>query len=202
MTLVLTNNPTLGNIVVVGTVGAVATGINIQDSNTNVYTLSPSSPYNPPTGGSSILAYILSAPSNATKTITFTWTGGGSADMWCDEFSLSNSGLACLDADATSQATFATNLVNLPSISPRTGNELFYALGAPNTTLTAPTSGSQQGGWIGATALGVPDGNIAEYALNVPTGLPVNFTDSTTGDLVATFVLALGSQSPIYMIAR
>src|SRR5437762_1540350 len=91
VSVVLASAPTQGNLVCVGinwlTVSTL-TSIAVKDSNNNVYTVTPSSPTAFLTGpGGSALAYLLSAPANATATITATWASLNPACIiFADEF--------------------------------------------------------------------------------------------------------------------
>src|SRR5271157_6511765 len=81
--------PTPGNMVCVGLCieQQRSTDLTVVDGNGNDYTVTPNSPSAyvgapfVPTGGSNTqagqiwLAYLLSAPNNAHKTLTFTWLG-------------------------------------------------------------------------------------------------------------------------------
>src|SRR5580698_9600791 len=97
ISVTLPNNPTLGNLVCVGfffydatTTPVTAT---VTDSNSNTYTIASASPstFLSDTGGA-FISYLLSAPSNASKNITVSFTRSGTAAVftvsaiWADEF--------------------------------------------------------------------------------------------------------------------
>ena len=179
--VVLGANPTLGNIVCIGFgTSAAVSSLVIKDSNGNTYTVTPNSPENS-AGGLVYLAYLLSAPANANKTITATWTTSVFASIWADEFSVSG-GTAAFDKDA--KGTGSGTTVNLPSITPAGAGELLYScMGNSGSTITAPTAGgaSTNGVWTGAAG-GIStngQGGDAEYDLNASAATPVNYTQTS-----------------------
>jgi len=191
LSVVLTSAPTLGNLVCVA-VGAYTTGntggvvlVSVKDSNGNIYTISPSSPSNglENEAGSCWLAYLLSAPSNATATITATFAATVQSDIvvWADEFSHTGSGLVTFDKDASAQGYFQRDTLNGPVIVPTYSNSLLYAV--------AIGSGSVSGvnapwtvGLIDATT-----GWATEYDLSAssPTIVSVNFSAQAVWDSMA-----------------
>src|SRR6266581_1172642 len=81
ITVTLTTNPVTGNLVCVGlALGGAVTSLTIKDANNNSYTISPNSPAIEAGSNRVYLAYLLSAPANASKTITAAWTTGQFSD--------------------------------------------------------------------------------------------------------------------------
>jgi hypothetical protein len=178
--------PTLGNLVLVTVYfysGSTSPTCTIQDSNGNNYTLSPTSPYQPPGAGGAYgliwFGYILSAPSNASATITATFSltvpGTGIALMRAEEFFFGNC-TALFDTDIGGTGSGSTT-INSPSITPSHSGELLYAFGVPASQIvTANSPWTQDSAGI--------DGNDcdAEYILSSASGATaINFTANTTG---------------------
>ncbi len=216
--------PTPGNMVCVGICieQQRSTGLTVVDGAGNSYNVTPNSPSAYvgapflPTGGSNTqagqiwLAYILSAPANANKTLTFTWTGNPTtADAWIDEFSFTG-GPAYFDYD-----TQGTNFISgidvgglaisdTPVLRPRYTGELLYAAScvAVAGNYTLPTAGgpSENGVWTGSGG-GIQDGNMAEYVLSSAAGpTAVDFSvPATMGAVWSAMGMAfyLSSQVPI-----
>lgn len=208
-TVTLGAAPTLGNIVVVAAiVDSTSPGpITVKDSNNNAYTLTPSSPFIVAVGFCCVIAVLYSAPANATAAITMSWTPSTQTSLWADEFAV-NFGLASFDSDAAIVAGTAGTVINQPALTPSTVNELLYAVTAPfNGVVTAPAAGVTQGAWVGVGGGIDPAGNSAEYALNVSSVTPLNFTDSFSSDTVGSLAVAIkssasGQASTIFMLAR
>jgi hypothetical protein len=118
-----TSNPTLGNLVVaillyIDDADTTVNTLAIKDANNNSFTITPNSPSNarPLTAGLIYMGYILSAPSNADKTITATFANAGIvASLWVMEFS-PNGGTASFSSDITGTGTTGTAL-NTPTVS-------------------------------------------------------------------------------------
>jgi hypothetical protein len=190
ITVTLTNNPTTGNLVVVAWLGGSSpTSLTVKDANNNVYTVTPQS-LTDTTVGYLALAYLLSAPSNANKAITISFTGTVFCAAWADEFSVSG-GTAAFDLGATGHATNSGTTFNGVSITPSASGELLYALGSPNNALSNPTAGATQGVWTGSG--GGPDTGQTdadtEYDLSSASGsTAVNFTDTVSGDTCSAII--------------
>jgi len=190
-------NPLLGSTVVLGAIFGAISGLSFQDANSNPYTLTPLSPFTGANGNCAI-AYLLSAPANATAAITATWTGGGTIVLFADEFFLSG-GTVSFDGDvALFNGTCVSFTANAPSISPGASSDLCYAVATAGDVFTNPTVGQAQGGWIGSAVSG--NGDCAEYALNVSSPLALNMTDRTSGDTFSALILALKAPNPNYAI--
>jgi hypothetical protein len=182
-TLVLTlpNNPTPGNLVCLGFQWAdgvnLSTGItSILDSNNNSYTLTPNSPSSTEgLDGATYLAYLLSAPSNATKTVTITFartTGQGSG--FIKEFNSSVGGVT-FDKDVVGTGTTGTT-VNTPTLTPKTSGELFYGYAQVTGHISALA-----GAWVGTDTLPTTFGDADGYILSESSATAIDFTQ-TSGD--------------------
>ena len=146
--VVLPNDPTPGNIVtlVIGfyNIGGGGTTIaTILDGNINSYSVTTNSPstYNSACG-QVFLAYLLSAPANANKTITVTFVDTiNSAVVWAREFAVTG-GAVSFDSEAEDQTTAGVdNLVDTPTITVTGSSELVICgLVSENGVGSAPNS--------------------------------------------------------------
>lgn len=176
VSVVLLSPPTYGNLVcVVVQTNLGVTSLTVQDSNGNPYTVTPNSPSTPNTG-QIWLAYLLSAPANASATITANWTTAATGpDMWADEF-MSSGGTVTFDKDVSGTGTGIN--INTPSITPTFPNSLLYSGAATPGSISAPTAGATLGVWTGSGG-GIPsNGNNAEYDVNASSATPVQYTNS------------------------
>jgi hypothetical protein len=184
-TVVLPVNPTQGNLVCVGATFQSASnisGLTVKDGNNNSYTVTPGSPSANIAGtGYTYLAYLLSAPANADKTLTLSWTTASTGPRaWADEFSLGGR-TASFDKDAAATAPSGTGTtINTPSITPTGSGELLFACAAAEQTITAPASGATLGVWTGSGGA-ITVGNMAEYDLSASAATAVQFTQSPAG---------------------
>jgi len=175
--VVLAAAPTLGNIVCIGLVFAgTISALVVQDSNSNTYTVTPNSPESNGTGGTTYLAYLLNAPSNASATITATWTTAVPAAIWGEEFSFTGAS-PFFDTDIGGLGTGTA--VNTPSITPTYPNSLVFSVTGSGGTVTSPTAGGTQGVWTGSAG-GVQNGNMGEYDLSVTGATAVNYVQNST----------------------
>jgi hypothetical protein len=180
LNVVLTNNPATGHTVYIGVVDAasVSRTFTVKDANNNAYTVTPSSPNNSrlANAGEVGIAYLLSAPANASKTITVTWSGVLiGANVYADEFTDANSCTRSFDTDAVANAGIGSP--NAPSITPGQANELFYSVvsGQDNmTVVNAP--------WTGTISA---SGDAAGYILNRSTAAAVNYTQNSSTNWVS-----------------
>jgi len=184
ISVVLTPAPVTGHVVCVALLlsgGTPITGLTIKDANNNSYTVTPNSPSS---GGPApfpvFLAYLLSAPSNASATITAAWTSPAQgAELFADEFAVLGAA-ATFDVDIAGNGLTGTT-INSPTITPAHSKELLYAAAGGTGTMTAPTANATIGVWTGAGG-GIQDAAaMAEYILNGSTATAVNFTQ-TSGD--------------------
>jgi hypothetical protein len=181
--IVLTNNPATGDVigcaVTSSTASAITSITSVKDSNSNSYTVTPLSPSTFLSGAGQVWLYYLIAPSNATKTITVTYTASNdTAAVWCDDFTVSG-GTATFDTDARAE-TASGSSCNTPSITPAQSGELLYAALAPESSVTAPASGATLGVWTGSGGA-LTNNNMAEYTLSASSATAVNFTCSSSG---------------------
>lgn len=168
--------PGLGSCVVFGFAGSAAgyTLTGVKDSNNNVYTITPNSPSAVQAGAGNVyLAYLLSAPANATATITASVTGAlGNYVMWAVEHSISG-GTASFGTDNKANSAVGT-AINTPSITPANAGCLLYAAAAAGGTISAAA-----GGWTLGT---VVNGDADEYTTSSGTGATaVNWTEDSAG---------------------
>ena len=129
-TVMLSANPTLGDLVCVGitTLSSAITSVKVEDSHNNSYTITPNSPSALQSGAGQVwMAYLPSAPSNATNTITISYTGSASVAAWADEFS---GGPFSFDKDVSAVNGNAGTTVNTPTLTPKVSGELLYAAAA------------------------------------------------------------------------
>jgi hypothetical protein len=194
----LGNNPATGDVVCVGLFfygSSAPSSVSIKDANSNAYTITPHSPATYSNGkGWIYAAYLLSAPSNASKSITATWTNGEYAEIYAEEFSVSG-GTQGFDTDvAQSNTTNSSTTISLPSITPSSSGELLYStMGIASTSVTAPTAGATLGGWTGAAGgiSGTYTGVDSEYITNSgSSATAVDYTVSATGDPYAGMAMA------------
>jgi len=130
-----TSNPTPGNLVLaiflfIDDADTTATSLAIKDGNNNSFTITPNSPSNarPTTAGVIYFAYILSAPGNAEKTITATWSNAPLlCSLWVMEFAYAG-GTAAFGSDITGTGTTGAP-INTPTITVTGSNTLLIAAG-------------------------------------------------------------------------
>lgn len=168
-------NPQLGSLICVAIywvkTGSVAgtTIVSVLDENSNVYTVTPSSPSTWSSGaGQCFMAYLRSAPANAGKTITVTFadtqTNGA---IWADEFS---NGAAVFDSDGTGVGTGTT--INTPTASVNSGDDLLYCIGGSAGLITSANLP-----WVGNEG-GIQNGNFAAWILSTNAATALNFTQN------------------------
>jgi hypothetical protein len=196
ITCTLPGNPATADIIAVAAnVEANCRTVAVVDGSGNGYTVSPSSPENQYIYNSAAewMFYLLSAPSNASKTVVFSFSGcSGSpiARMILDEFSV-NGGTAVFDLDAKGYAPTGST-VNCTTITPSTSGELLYSGGTASHAIIAPTAGATQGMWTGAAG-GITDTVMAEYDLSASGPTTVNYTVNQAGQQEA-MIMAFGYQ--------
>jgi hypothetical protein len=169
-------NPNTGDVVVFAcannATGGV-TGVTIADSNSNNYTAVSSYTANSYT----IYPFYLVEPSNATSSITITWTGSGHIYCRTGEF-IPSGGTASLDAGCSALTGSGTTGTTINSPSPDCpAGDLMWA-DAVGGALSAPVSGATAGGWTGPdTAAG---NSLEEYILSASgSGTAVDFTQTS-----------------------
>lgn len=199
--IVLGGAPATGNLVCVGIApGAAVTAMTVKDSANNSYTITPNSPSTNQSGAGQVwLFYLLSAPANATATITASWTTSANAAGYADEFSYT--GTATFDKDVPANTGVAGTAINTPTINPTNANSLLYAVSAAGGTISAPTNGATQGVWTGVAGI-ITDGDMGEYVLSATGSTAVNYVQSSgtwSGMVMAFFVPAGGT---IFMLGH
>jgi hypothetical protein len=178
LVLTLPNNPTPGNLVCLGFgwyngVLASSTIVSILDANGNAYTLSANSPSstNGTTAGAVYLAYLLSAPVGASKTVTVSWTTPStSTSGFIDEFHSSVGGVTF---DAALTGSGSVTPIATPSIPVSGSGELVYAYASPQDLISAAG-----GSWVLPETLPRTFGDAAAYILSVSANTALNFTHS------------------------
>jgi hypothetical protein len=150
----------------------------VKDGNSNSYTVTPDSPSTyEGTAGQVWLFYLLSAPANASATITASWTTSVSCAIFASEFSYS--GTASYDIDAAAYTGTAGTTINTPSITGAGSGELLYSAAAAGGNVSAPTAGNTLGGWTGA-GINATSGDAAEYILSSSgSSTAVDYTQSS-----------------------
>jgi len=189
-TVVLPNNPTPGNTVCVAAMTfnndvSTAPTVTIRDSNSNAYTVSPSSPVSGvPVGyiGFLFLAYLLVAPANASKTITatFSMATGGYAGIFADEFAPTG-GTPVFDSDAAATGTGSS--AHSPSVPVAGSTELLYSgvmIGNYSPTANSP--------WTANTAGAIFDSWLAAFDVSASSNTLISST--TVSDFTTTSVAA------------
>jgi hypothetical protein len=180
LSVTLASAPGQGNLVCVGVIGdsgATLNDVSVTDGNNNMYTLSPHSTYaGNGTYGSVTLAYLLSAPSNASATITANWSNSARADIFVEEFSYR--GTANFDQDAAGNGTGTA--VNTPSITPTQSGELLFSVVVVGQSVTAPPPGGTQGPWTGGGGAIDGNGNSDEYDLSASSATAVVYTQNNS----------------------
>jgi hypothetical protein len=201
--------PVTGNTIWVGAISYNATASpplisTVKDANGNSLTVTPHSPsatYAATTGGAA-LAYLLSAPSNITPTITITFATAlsGNNDCFADSFQVAGGYTATFDTDAAGNGTGSTS-INTPTVTPA-GTDVFYSVVVPYGQVT-----SVNGVWTltpnailyPGTPETPPDGNAAAYSENVSSALAVNMTQTAssqgTWDSIEGAIVAVAAGS-------
>lgn len=172
--IVLPNNPTQGNLVCAlfwtGVSGVTLTSI--VDSNGNAYQVTPNSPSPYEAAGACgqvWLAYLLSAPANASKTITITASPSTNYEAWADEFN--PPGAIAFDNDAAAQAIGST--INTPTVPVSGSNDLLYGGSGVETNFSGAG-----GGWVAAPTVG---GAFVEWFLGASASTALNISLSGSG---------------------
>jgi hypothetical protein len=178
ITATLGSNPATGNLVAIALAtynngNNTAPTVTVADANSNHYTVTAASPGGNVTtyNGFLYIAYLLSAPANASKTITATMssTDGGYAALFVDEFHPNCS--ASLDS-GTASGTGTAGPATSPTVSVSGTSDLLYAI--VTTTNQTASTGSP---WTAAGSGSVVSGSwIAEYKMDATANTAVNFS--------------------------
>ena len=199
LTATLGSTPVARNLLICGVIlgGTNTTKQICKDSNNNFYVNTRLTPYLASGGFAGI--YYLIAPSNATTSVTLSWTSSISGAIWVDEFGTGGANVI-LDTEATATGGPAVTM-NTPSITPGTPTELLYAIGSSGSSnVTAPTANGTLGIWTGTG--GGPDsatgtGGGTEYLLSSSSGSSaVQFTQaasSSWASMVAAFKISFSA---------
>lgn len=170
-------HPALGDCVCVavqfsnGSGGGGASIVSVEDDNGNAYTVTPASPTNYTAFGQLFLAYLLSAPANAHRTITVTFSGAiTSARVWADQFT-PEVPLAFGDEAEIAQTTIG-NPITSPTVPVPAPNALLYAACLTDGAITGANSPwSVSGG-------GINGGHTAIYHLGASANTAVDYGHS------------------------
>jgi hypothetical protein len=179
LSAILASNPGLGDCVVVGIGFADATNnpptVIISDENGNRYEVDPqtSGATNMSTSGWCAIAYLISAPANAGKTITATFSKAMQfGEIMVDDFIVS--GGDAID----SPALFAsgTGVINGPTIPVSTANSMLFCMATSAGSVTGAT-----GAWtLGGAVTTNPFGWSTEYIETANNNTACGFTGSAS----------------------
>ena len=189
----LAGAPTVGNLVVVGIAwgNSNVTGVSVKDGNSNTYTAATSSPF--VANSQTVGIWYWVATGTPTATITATWTGSTTVDIWVAEFSGNAAAGSVFDSSATTGNAAETNVI-LPSFTPAGAGELFVsALGTNGATSSANSP------WTGMASSVPASGNFGEYYIKPTTGAQaVAYTTSSASNacIIAAFKAAAAGGSP------
>lgn len=169
-------NPTAGDLVCIAILPQQNTllSLTVKDGNNNSYQVTPNSPASQSGAGWVYLAYLLTAPANANKTITCSWTHGVTLQIFADEFT--PSGPVVFDKDIAGVGTTGTT-VNSPSINPAYAGSLLYS-----AAITVNSMSSANSPWTASTAVSSTDfsnGFAASYDLSASANTAVNYTQTS-----------------------
>jgi hypothetical protein len=127
---------------------------------------------------------LLSAPANATKSITLTLTGTLSTlDLWLAEFT---GGVFSFDKDATGVDAGASTTCNIPTLTPTNANELLVATNFLSGGTTSANSPWTEISTVPASGAG------AEYVIKTDSAAQAvgwTVTSSTWAAISAAFFL-------------
>lgn len=147
LSVVLANNPALGDLVLVSVLWFSGAGtppaiLTVTDGNANVYTKTPNSPSSGQAAASGFTyIFYLVAPSNASKTITIAYTLPTPSNFVAalvDDFTVSGA-TPTLDGDVTGSGTTGTT-VNTPTVPVSGTNELAYCCASPENSISLVNS--------------------------------------------------------------
>lgn len=191
--VVLPNNPTAGNIVVVLCAFPSGNSItSIKDSVPNTYTAAAT--LFTANSNSVNIYYLPNVPSGATKTITIT-TSSVTGDWWAFEFSgvVTSSPLDGTPQTAAqpSGATYST-----PSITPTVSGDLLVSVSGTNGDISGVN-----GSWIAASTLPTSVGMGGEYQIltgsgATATGFTLSLSNTGAG-MIAAFKAAASTGPPV-----
>jgi len=198
--VVLTNNPTPGNfVVVIGAFGyASSPTFTVKDSaaTPNTYTATTSTPFlNSTTTGGVGVWYLPNVPSGATKTITIANNNNTAGDWTVAEFS----GVATstpLETAITGTQT-STTTINTPSVTTTNAGDLVVGGTATAGDVSAVVTTTTP--WISFYTFPSTQGEGAEYVIQTSAGAATTgYTQSTAGasaTLMAAFKAAASANA-------
>lgn len=185
--VVLPNNPTAGNFVVVCVEkSSVTATITVADSAGNTYTATSSSPASA-NGGRASIFYLPNAPANANKTITVTTNTTNDLNVWAREYSGVLT-VAPVDVQATHVSATSSTNINDPSATATADGELYVTVVHAGQTISTANSP-----WTGIDV--VRNGNYAaDYIQPTAGAQAIAFTQSPAG--VWTAIMAVFKAAP------
>src|SRR5215831_3938272 len=161
VTVTLPNNPTAGNLVVVGFIDLGSGPRTVQDANSNSYTATSKTPF-AGTIATINTFYLANAPANASKTITITATGSAFTAYWVQEYAGAATS-SVFENDTTSDSSNVTSIV-LPSYTSTNDGDLLFASVSAGGAITSTDSP-----WTVVDAV-VPNGNGGEDLIQTSHG--------------------------------
>lgn len=178
VSVVLPVNPVTGDLVVLSMqcTGAIS-AVTFVDSASNSYTQPAGVPFAGVSPKPIYVAYFLSAPANANKTIVASWTTSSFCQLYADQFHSTVTPVA-YDKSSTGAGTASGGgAVATPSLTPTNASELLYSAmstggygGGPS-----PTAGGTQGVWTGTTGGPLNGVFISEYDLSASVATAVDY---------------------------
>lgn len=177
---VLTNNPSAGDTVCVGTFWSNGTATppashSVADGNANSYTRSTNSPSSTQGAAAGIAyGYYVASSSNGSKTVTVSYTNpgaGGAVEILVDDFAVSG-GTSSFDQDAKGSGN-ATSPLNTPTVPVSGAGELAYCYACVSAGITSVDTPWTQG------AIGF-DGSASGYILSRGTNVALAMTFGAT----------------------
>lgn len=200
LTISLPNNPTQGNLVVVG-VAYVAGTATCADGASNSFTNSPAGQVacQAAVGGYLNVFYLANAPSNANKSIIISGLSGGGA-AWAAEFSGAATS-SPVDTYNSYTGSTSSTAISEPTIVPNFVGDLFFAVANFQQTMTSVNSPF-------SIVKSIESGDGAAYYINSGSSSTTpTWNQSPAGELAALMVafkaaadsFALDGQSLIFM---
>src|SRR5580765_6505857 len=195
--VVLTNNPTTGNFVVVLVAignSSFPAGFAIKDANNNTYAATTKTPYNGGNSQSSGIYYLKNAPANALKTITATWSSGNaSGNLFALEFSGVDT-TSPFENDATANPASGSTYTTTPTYTSLNDGDLYVSATGCNGTISGAN-----GVWTAAAGIPTAEGEGAEYFIQTTHGAQaVGYALSANGTgaaIIAAFKAATSAPS-------
>jgi hypothetical protein len=193
LTVTFTNNPTTNNLVVVaGCTTSGSTGLSVSDANSNTYTATTSTPFNTEMG-----IWYLVAPSNASKSITLSWTSGATNGVfYAAEFSGAATA-SVFEADSAVSSGSGT-AINTPSITTTNDGDLLFAITFDTSSNLTSTPAGSPWSQVGSSADSISGQFASEYFVQTTHGAQaVNYNVSASASwfgMVAAFKAGASAQ--------